>query len=153
LLYILLIAVLIVLRNLRPRRIKVSSLWISPIVMSLLSIYVLAVVPDPTPIWLRTLAGLIGVILGGMFGFFRGKVTPIRTGELPATIYVGPSLAASFVGSCVRSALLGPNECASIANPDGADGWADSFSTGVLRRDVLDDSPQIRTAEGCASDE
>jgi hypothetical protein len=96
-LYILLIAVLIIVRNLRPRRIKVSSLWISPTVISLLSIYVLAVVPDPTPIWLRTLAGLIGVGLGGVFGFFRGKVTPIRTGELPNTIYVGPSLAASLL--------------------------------------------------------
>jgi hypothetical protein len=96
-LYILLIAALIIVRNLRPRRIKVSSLWISPTVISLLSIYVLAVVPDPTPIWLRTLAGLIGVVLGGVFGFFRGKVTPIRTGELPDTIYVGPSLAASLL--------------------------------------------------------
>ena len=96
-LYILLIAVLIVVRNLRPRRIKVSSLWISPTVISLLSIYVLAAVPDPTPIWLRTLAGLIGVIFGGMFGFFRGKITPIRTGELPDTIYVVPSLAASLL--------------------------------------------------------
>jgi hypothetical protein len=96
-LYILLIVVLIIVRNLRPRRIKVSSLWISPTVISLLSIYILAVVPDPTPIWLRTFAGLIGVILGGMFGFFRGKVTPIRTGELPDTIYVGPSLAASLL--------------------------------------------------------
>ena len=85
------------LRNLRPRRIKVSSLWISPTVISLLSIYVLAVVPDPTPIWLRTLAGLIGVVLGGLFGFFRGKVTPIKTGEVPDTIYVGPSLAASLL--------------------------------------------------------
>jgi hypothetical protein len=96
-LYILLIVVLIIVRNLRPRRIKVSSLWISPTVISLLSIYILAVVLDPTPIWLRTFAGLIGVILGGMFGFFRGKVTPIRTGELPDTIYVGPSLAASLL--------------------------------------------------------
>ena len=59
--------------------------------ISLLSIYVLAVVPDPTPLWLRTVAGLIGAVLGGVFGFFRGKVTPIRTGELPNTIYVGPS--------------------------------------------------------------
>lgn len=65
--------------------------------ISLLSIYVLAVVPEPTPIWLRTLAGSIGVVLGGVFGFFRGKVTPIRTGELPDTIYVGPSLAASLL--------------------------------------------------------
>jgi uncharacterized membrane protein len=96
-LYILLIAVLIVVRNLRPRRIKVSSLWISPTVISLLSIYVLAVVPDPTPLWLRTVAGIIGAVLGGGFGFFRGKVTPIRTGELANTIYVGPSLAASLL--------------------------------------------------------
>ena len=95
--YILLIAVLIVARNLRPRRIKVKSLWISPTVISVLSIYILAVTPDPTPIWLRILAGLIGVVLGGAFGFFRGKVTPIRTGELPDTIYVGPSLAASLL--------------------------------------------------------
>ena len=95
--YILLIAVLIVARNLRPRRIKAKSLWISPTVISVLSIYILAVTPDPTPIWLRTLAGIIGVVLGGAFGFFRGKVTPIRTGELPDTIYVGPSLAASLL--------------------------------------------------------
>jgi hypothetical protein len=66
-------------------------------VISLLSIYVLAVVPEPTPLWLRTLAGSIGVVLGVVFGFFRGKVTPIRTGELPDTIYVGPSLAASLL--------------------------------------------------------
>ena len=65
--------------------------------ISLLSIYVLAVVPEPTPLWLRTLAGSIGVVLGMVFGFFRGKVTPIRTGELPDTIYVGPSLAASLL--------------------------------------------------------
>jgi hypothetical protein len=97
LLYILLLAVLIVVRNLRPRRIRVKSLWISPSVISVLSLYVLAVVPDATPIWLRTIAGLIGVILGGAFGYFRGKVTPIRTGELPDTIYVGPSMAASLL--------------------------------------------------------
>jgi hypothetical protein len=96
-LYILLIAVLIVVRNLRPRRIKVKSLWISPTVISLLSIYILVAVPEPTPIWLRTVAGLVGVLLGGAFGFFRGTVTPIRTGELPDTIYVGPSLAASLL--------------------------------------------------------
>jgi Protein of unknown function (DUF1453) len=93
--YILLIAVLIVVRNLRPRRIKVKSLWISPTVISVLSIYVLAVTPDPTPIWLRILAGLIGVVLGGAFGFFRGKVTSIRTEA--DMIYVDPSLAASLL--------------------------------------------------------
>jgi hypothetical protein len=89
-LYILLIALLIVMRNVRPRRIRVKSLWISPTVISALSIYVLVVVPDQTPIWLRTVAGVIGVALGGAFGFFRGRVTPIRTGELPDTIYVDP---------------------------------------------------------------
>lgn len=51
------------------------------------------------------------------------------------------------MGGCVRSALLGPNELAPIANLDGADGRADPLSAGVLCRDVLDDSPQIRTAE------
>jgi ABC-type dipeptide/oligopeptide/nickel transport system permease subunit len=66
-------------------------------VISVLSIYVLIVVPDSTPIWLRTIAAVIGAVLGGVFGFFRGKVTPIRTGELPDTIYVGPSLAASLL--------------------------------------------------------
>jgi hypothetical protein len=96
-LYILLIALLIVMRNVRPRRIRVKSLWISPTMISVLSIYVLVVVPDQTPIWLRTVAGVIGVALGGAFGFFRGKVTPIRTGELPGTIYVDPSLAASLL--------------------------------------------------------
>jgi hypothetical protein len=96
-LYLLLIALLIVMRNVRPRRIRVKSLWISPTMISVLSIYVLVVVPEQTPIWLRTLAGVIGVGLGGAFGFFRGKVTPIRTGELPGTIYVDPSLAASLL--------------------------------------------------------
>jgi hypothetical protein len=96
-LYILLVALLIVVRNLRPRRIRVKSLWISPTTITVLSIYVLVVVPDQTPIWLRTVAGVIGAALGGAFGFFRGRVTPIRTGELPDTIYVGPSLAASLL--------------------------------------------------------
>jgi len=90
-LYILLIALLIVMRNVRPRSIRVKSLWISPTVISVLSIYVLVVVAEQTPIWLRTVAGMIGVALGGALGFFRGKVTPIRTGELPDTIYVAPS--------------------------------------------------------------
>jgi hypothetical protein len=66
-LYILLIALLIVMRNVRPRRIRVKSLWISPTVISALSIYVLVVVPDQTPIWLRTASGVIGVALGGAF--------------------------------------------------------------------------------------
>jgi hypothetical protein len=96
-LYILLMALLIVARNLRPRRIRVKSLWISPTVITVLSIYVLVVVPDQSPVWLRTVAGVIGAALGGAFGFFRGRVTPIRTGELPDTIYVGPSLAASLL--------------------------------------------------------
>jgi hypothetical protein len=96
-LYIVLIAVLIIVRSLRPRRIRVKSLWVSPTVISLLTVYVLVAVPDSTPIWLRTVAAVIGAVLGGVFGFFRGKVTPIRTGELPDTIYVGPSLAASLL--------------------------------------------------------
>src|SRR5260370_6673275 len=99
-LYILLVALLIVARNLRPRRIRVKSLWISPTVITVLSIYVLVVVPDQTPIWLRTVAGVIGVALVGAFGLFRGKVTPIRTGALPDTMYVGPSLAASLLWVC-----------------------------------------------------
>jgi hypothetical protein len=59
----------------------------------------------------------------------------------------------SALGGCVRPALVGANERTPIANPDGADGRADSFSAGVLRRDVLDDSPQIPTGEGCSGDE
>jgi uncharacterized membrane protein YfcA len=85
-----------VLRNLQPRRIKVKSLWVSPTIISVLSIYFL-VIPDSTPIWLRTVAGFAGLVLGGAFGFFRGQVTPIRTGELPDTIYVGTSLTASLL--------------------------------------------------------
>jgi len=55
-LYILLVALLIVARNLRPRRIKVKSLWISPTVITVLSIYVLVVVPDQKPVWLLNLS-------------------------------------------------------------------------------------------------
>jgi hypothetical protein len=58
-LYILLIAVLIVVRNLRPRRIKVGSLWISPTVISLLSIYVL---PDTIYVGPSLAASLLWVV-------------------------------------------------------------------------------------------
>jgi hypothetical protein len=91
-LYILLVALLIVARNLRPRRIRVKSLWISPTVITVLSIYVLAVVPDQTPVWLRTVAGVIGAALGGAFGFFRGKVTAIKILPLRSTAAVAEQI-------------------------------------------------------------
>jgi hypothetical protein len=97
LLYLVLIAAIIVLRNLRPRRIRAGSLWITPIIITVLSVYILIMIPERTPVWLRSISWIIGICLGTGFGFFRGKVTPIRIGELPGTIYVRPALAASLL--------------------------------------------------------
>jgi hypothetical protein len=109
-----------------------------------LSIYVLVVVPDQTPIWLRTVAGVIGAALGGAFGFFRGKVTPIRTGgttghDLRRSVIGG----VSTLGGCIWTALLGSADLASTADSRGANGCADPISACLLRRDVLDAVPEV----------
>jgi hypothetical protein len=80
-------AVVILLRNSRPRRLRVESLWILPTIYILLLASSLAAAPPPvTPESVGLL--VLGFALGAAFGWQRGRFTKIdidpQTHELSA---------------------------------------------------------------------
>jgi len=71
------VAVVIVLRNSRPRRLKIERLWTLPVIYVLLVGVSLAEAPPPlTPLTIAILAGAVAV--GAAIGWQRGRFTQIH---------------------------------------------------------------------------
>ena len=69
-------AVIILLRNSRPRRLKIESLWLVPVIY--LVFLALALYAAPPPLTLMSLAILAGALLiGAAIGWQRGRFTRI----------------------------------------------------------------------------
>ncbi|HTX50356.1 MAG TPA: DUF1453 domain-containing protein [Caulobacteraceae bacterium] len=67
---------IVLLRNSRPRRLRIESLWILPVVYVLLLASSLAAAPPPvTPVSIGLLA--LGFVLGAAIGWQRGRFTRI----------------------------------------------------------------------------
>jgi hypothetical protein len=71
----LLIILLVVRRNLRGRKIRAERLWIYPAILIVGAVGVMVAEPKPTAI--AALAMAAGLVLGGVVGWYRGRLTRI----------------------------------------------------------------------------
>lgn len=87
------VVALLAIRLLRPQKISVTRMWITPIVLCALTawvIYLNALVNPAPP--LEVAAGLIvGAIAGTPFGILRGMHTDVRRTDRPGVMYLGSS--------------------------------------------------------------
>jgi hypothetical protein len=75
--FVIVLLAIIVLRNSRPRRLKIERMWIRPVIFALLLITTLAAAPPPTTLTAIGLLGL-GLIVGAALGWQRGRLMHIE---------------------------------------------------------------------------
>jgi hypothetical protein len=91
---ILVVAVVIVVRFLRPIRMRASRLWVSPAILILLTIFLVFGEMEQRASPLGISLGLIlGLALGTPFGLLRGRHTDVRKTDDPKVLVVQPSIA------------------------------------------------------------
>jgi energy-coupling factor transporter transmembrane protein EcfT len=88
------IIALVIVRLMRPQRMRASRLWIGPAAIVALSVFVIWVSYEAhAAVWAIALAVVAGLILGVPFGLVRGRHTDVRTTENPHVLLVQPSTA------------------------------------------------------------
>ncbi len=120
------VAVVIVVRFLRPIRMRASRLWVAPAIVVLLTIFIAFGEMEERVSPLGIALGLIiGLALGLPFGFLRGRHSDVRKTDDPKVLVVHPSIAplliwvVAFGGRFALRAFLpqaGPN---AVAASDG----------------------------------
>lgn len=87
------VAILLVVRLVRPQRISVTRMWVSPIILAVLcaaAIY-FGETLNPAPIWEIAVALIVGAVAGVPFGLLRGMHTDVRPTDRPGVMYLGSS--------------------------------------------------------------
>jgi hypothetical protein len=93
------VAVLLIVRTIRPQRISVTRLWLSPLILCAIagySIYITEVM-NPAPVWEIALGLVIGAAAGVPFGLLRGRHTDVRPTDKRGVMYLGSSWIASLI--------------------------------------------------------
>jgi Protein of unknown function (DUF1453) len=93
------VLILVIVRMVRPQRISVTRMWVSPIILlaiAALSIYGTEQLNPAPP--LEIVFGLaIGAVLGVPFGLLRGRHTDVRLTDRPGVMYLGASWATGLI--------------------------------------------------------
>jgi hypothetical protein len=81
------------IRMLRPQRISVTRMWISPIVLCALTAWVIYAnnLLNPAPPYEIAIGVIIGALAGLPFGILRGTHTDVRPTDRPGVMYLGSS--------------------------------------------------------------
>lgn len=93
LLPLLIVVVVLAIRLVRPQRISVTRMWISPILLCVLTawaIYANAAINPAPPVEIA-IGLIIGAVAGVPFGILRGMHTDVRPTERPGVMYLGSS--------------------------------------------------------------
>lgn len=104
------VAVVLVVRLVRPQRISVTRMWIGPIVLVLLCAFAIYAgeTLNPAAPWEIAAALIVGAIAGVPLGVLRGVHTDVRPTDRPGVMYLGSSWvtgAIFFVAFGVRYAV------------------------------------------------
>jgi len=93
LLPLLIVVVLLAIRLVRPQRISVTRMWITPIVLCALTAWVIYLNAgiNPAPPLEIALGLVIGAVAGVPFGILRGMHTDVRPTDRRGVMYLGPS--------------------------------------------------------------
>jgi hypothetical protein len=90
---VVIVLVLLIVRMVRPQRISLTRLWLSPVILCAIaafSIYTTEMI-NPAPVWEIALGMVIGALAGVPFGMLRGRHTDVRPTERPGVMYLGSS--------------------------------------------------------------
>ncbi len=104
------VAVTLIVRFARPRRMRVSRMWIGPLILLALTVFAIWGEEQiiPTPPLLIALALGIGALLGIPFGILRGIHTSVSATDRRDVMLLGPSwiVAAVWIGAfAIRAGL------------------------------------------------
>ncbi len=93
LLPLLIVVVLLAVRLVRPQKISVTRMWITPIILcglTVWAIYANALINPASP-WEIALGLVVGAVCGVPFGILRGVHTDVRPTDRPGVMYLGSS--------------------------------------------------------------
>lgn len=98
-LLLIVVAALVVFRNMRPQKMTVSRFWVFPIMMVALSGFVLwtSFQQSPHSGVATIIATVIGLIIGIPFGIARGHHSQVKLAEQPGVFYIQPSVVVMLV--------------------------------------------------------
>ncbi|HTA40175.1 MAG TPA: hypothetical protein VK760_13920 [Candidatus Acidoferrales bacterium] len=87
------VVVLIVVRMVRPQRISVTRMWLSPIILGVVVAFSIFASEqlNPAPPFEIALGLIVGAIAGIPFGLLRGRHTDVRLTDRPGVMYLGAS--------------------------------------------------------------
>jgi hypothetical protein len=115
LIYVVVIA-LFVWRMSRPQRTTVAGLWVRPIILVLLTAFVVwsagfaavALGQTPPPAWEVAVVLAVGAVLGIPLGLLRGKHSEVKPTERPGVMYVhsSPLIAIIWIVAFVARAAI-----------------------------------------------
>src|SRR5665213_334659 len=83
------IAGLMVYRNLRPQKMTLTRMWVAPILFTAMTALAIwgSQQTNPAPAWAVGVALVAGLILGAPLGYLRGKHTNVRITDKPGVMY------------------------------------------------------------------
>jgi hypothetical protein len=89
----LIVVVVLAVRMVRPQRISVTRMWVSPIILCVLTAWVIYAnnMLNPAPPLEVALGLVLGGIVGLPFGVLRGVHTDVRPTDRPGVMYLGSS--------------------------------------------------------------
>lgn len=87
------VAIVLVVRFIRPQRISVTRMWIQPIILCALAAWVIYETEklNPAPSWEILVALVVGALAGIPLGVLRGVHTDVRPTDRPGVMYLGSS--------------------------------------------------------------
>jgi hypothetical protein len=93
------VVVVLAVRMLRPQRISVTRMWVSPIILCALTAWVIYAnnLLNPAPPAEIVLGLVAGAVIGLPFGVLRGMHTDVRRTDRPGVMYLGSSWATLLI--------------------------------------------------------
>jgi hypothetical protein len=90
---LLIVVVVLAIRLIRPQRISVTRMWVTPILLCILTAWVIYAneVMNPAPPWEIAFGLLVGAAAGIPFGILRGMHTDVRPTQRRGVMYLGSS--------------------------------------------------------------